>query len=149
MEKSKVMLNENLLGNDKKDVEIARLKYTIERFKEYDEDRKKKYSEALTKIGALESYIQELEDTNQIGELKAKIIQQRDTIRRYNALIKTKGITEIPETEEEWNELDEGMKYSDIKKKNKELRKEIKKLKDTVSKLLYENSRLKEEMGRK
>ena len=144
MEKSKVMLNENLLGNDKKDVEIARLKYTIERFKEYDEDRKKKYSEALTKIGALESYIQELEDISQIGELKAKIIRQRDEIRRLNTVIEAKKI-ELPGTEDDWDELDKSKKYIDIKKKNKELRKEIKDLKDAMARLVYENNKLKEE----
>lgn len=138
------MLNENLLGNDKKDVEIARLKYTIERFKEYDEDRKKKYSEALTKIGALESYIQELEDISQIGELKAKIIRQRDEIRRLNTVIEAKKI-ELPGTEDDWDELDKSKKYIDIKKKNKELRKEIKDLKDAMARLVYENNKLKEE----
>lgn len=138
------MLNENLLGNDKKDVEIARLKYTIERFKEYDEDRKKKYSAALEKIGALESYIQELEDTNQIGELKAKVIRQRNEIRRLNTVIKAEKI-ELPGTEDDWDELDKSKKYIDIKKKNKELRKEIKDLKDAMARLVYENNKLKEE----
>ena len=48
------MLNEHLF-DDKKDIEIARLKKVIEDFKEYDEKRKRYYAEKMRRLGELES----------------------------------------------------------------------------------------------
>lgn len=45
------MLNEDLL--DDKDIIIARLKLAIEKFKEYDIERKKYYSNVLIELGKL------------------------------------------------------------------------------------------------
>lgn len=58
---------------DKKDFIIAVLKSKINRFKEYDAERKKHYAGLEQKIGELESYIDELEDGSTIASLNNKI----------------------------------------------------------------------------
>lgn len=69
------MLNADLLSLE--DIKAARLQRRIENlekqisdFKEYDKARKKYYGRCLTKLGELESYVQELEDGTAIEELK-------------------------------------------------------------------------------
>ena len=49
------MLNEKLF-DDPKDAEIARLKMTIEKFKEYDKERKKYYADKMQRLGELLKY---------------------------------------------------------------------------------------------
>lgn len=77
------MLNEDLFF-DKKDLEIAKLKQTIERFKKYDKNRnqnyKKEISELKIEIGKLKSYIEELESNKDIEKLKTKIKNQKEVI---------------------------------------------------------------------
>lgn len=77
------MLNEDLFF-DKKDLEIAKLKQTIDRFKKYDKNRnqnyKKEISELKIEIGKLKSYIEELESNKDIEKLKTKIKNQKEVI---------------------------------------------------------------------
>lgn len=90
------MRNKDLF-NDEKDLEIARLKYTIKKFKEYDEERKEFYKKKMRRLGELESYIEELKDTteeDEVGKLKAKIARQKEELKRLNILVQYKEIIE-------------------------------------------------------
>lgn len=129
-------MNRDLIG-DEKDREIARLKFIIEKFKKYDEERKEYYSKKLERLGVLESYVEELEDTSEIGKLKSIIVRQKDELRKLNAVIIAKKI-DTTKTEEEWNNVDISMKISRLKEENKKLREEIKNLRETIGKLIYE-----------
>lgn len=77
------MLNEELFF-DKKDLEIAKLKQSIARFKKLDKNRnqnhKKEISELKVEIGKLKSYIEELESDKDLEKLKTKIKNQREVI---------------------------------------------------------------------
>lgn len=77
------MLNEELFF-DKKDLEIAKLKQLIARFKKYDKNRnknhKKEISELKIEIGKLKSYIEELESDKDLEKLRTKIKNQRESI---------------------------------------------------------------------
>lgn len=129
-------MNRDLI-EDEKDREIVRLKFIIEKFKKYDEERKEYYSKKLERLGVLESYVEELEDTSEIGKLKSIIVRQKDELRKLNAVIIAKKI-DTPKTEEEWNNVDISMKISRLKEENKKLREEIKNLRKTIGKLVYE-----------
>lgn len=77
------MLNEELFF-DKKDLEIAKLKQLIARFKKHDKNRnqnhKKEISELKIEIGKLKSYIEELESDKDLEKLKTRIKNQREVI---------------------------------------------------------------------
>ena len=77
------MLNEELFF-DKKDLEIAKLKQSIDRFKKYDKNRnqnhKKEIKELKIEIGKLKSYVEELESDKDLEKLKTKIKNQREVI---------------------------------------------------------------------
>ena len=77
------MLNEELFF-DKKDLEIAKLKQSIDRFKKYDKNRnknhKKEISELKIEIGKLKSYVEELESDKDLEKLKTRIKNQKEVI---------------------------------------------------------------------
>lgn len=77
------MLNEELFF-DKKDLEIAKLKQSIDRFKKYDKNRnqnyKKEIKELKIEIGKLKSYVEELESDKDLEKLRTKIKNQREVI---------------------------------------------------------------------
>jgi hypothetical protein len=77
------MLNEELFF-DKKDLEIAKLKQSITRFKKLDKNRnqnhKKEISELKIEIGKLKSYIEELESDKDLEKLKTRIKNQKEVI---------------------------------------------------------------------
>lgn len=77
------MLNEELFF-DKKDLEIAKLKQSIARFKKYDKNRnqnhKKEISELKIEIGKLKSYIEELESDKDSKKLRTRIKNQKEVI---------------------------------------------------------------------
>ena len=77
------MLNEELFF-DKKDLEIAKLKQSIARFKKLDKNRnqnhKKEISELKVEIGKLKSYIEELESDKDLEKLKTRIKNQKEVI---------------------------------------------------------------------
>lgn len=90
------MRNKDLF-NDEKDLEIARLKYTIKKFKEYDEERKEFYKKKMRRLGELEAYVEELKDASEeseVGKLRAKITRQKEELKRLNTLIQYKEIIE-------------------------------------------------------
>jgi ppGpp synthetase/RelA/SpoT-type nucleotidyltranferase len=73
------MLNEELFETQK-DLEIAKLKYTIESFKKYDIERKQYISILEIEVGKLKSYIEELEGDESVKSLRAKIKNQKEVI---------------------------------------------------------------------
>ena len=77
------MLNEELFF-DKKDLEIAKLKQSIDRFKKYDKNRnqnhKKEISELKIEIDKLKSYIEELESNKDLEKLRTRIKNQKEVI---------------------------------------------------------------------
>ena len=93
------MLNEDLFL-DQKDREIARLKAIIEQFKRYDKERKEYYSSKLIRLGQLESYVQEInnsiEDKNEkdktILRLNQIIHNQRTELRSLQEIMSRKNI---------------------------------------------------------
>lgn len=74
------MLNEELFETPK-DLEIAKLKYTIESFKKYDVERKQYISTLEIEVGKLKSYIEELEGDESVKSLRAKIKNQKEVIK--------------------------------------------------------------------
>lgn len=72
------MLNEELF--DPKDLEIAKLKQSIKRFKKYDKKRKKYYTNLEQEINVLKAYIQKLEGDETVKSLRKKTKDQKETI---------------------------------------------------------------------
>lgn len=70
------MRNEELF-DDKKDIQIAQLKLTIAKFKNYDEERKKYYEKHMRRLGELESLFCEMQDTTVEG-MKAKFLEKEN-----------------------------------------------------------------------
>ena len=66
---------------------IENLEKTIEAFKEYDAERKQYYSELITKIAELESYIEELEAKHGIVHMKERLRKSKDANKALQAKI--------------------------------------------------------------
>lgn len=132
------MLNENLIG--KKDAEIARLKIAIEKFKEYDNNRKEYYKTKLQKLGELEALLDEIDSSK--DKLKQKIITQRKEIKHLSDIIRVSKIEENRTPEE----LAEIVTFDSIKVENKKLRAENKKLKEDISRLISTNVQLTKQL---
>ena len=85
--KLKIMLNEDLLTPNEIKVyklrkKISKLEKTIQDFKEYDAKRKEYYKDLEIKVGQLESYIEEIEDTSKILELNKKYREQLSILNK-------------------------------------------------------------------
>lgn len=125
------MLNKELLGSQK-DVEIARLKMTIEKFKEYDRKRTEHYAEKMQRLGELEAFIAELEDGKSESSMRAKIVRQADEIRKLRKHIQVHGI-ETNRTEEELTEI---ISRDNLKTQVRKWRREAKRLKKENTELI-------------
>lgn len=125
------MLNKDLFDSAK-DAEIAKLKQAIERFKAYDKQRQEYYSSSIQRLGELESYISELEDSKRSDNLEAVISQQRATIRHLNKLIQVYKI----ERDRNIQALDEEITLDNIKRENESLRSQLKSLRKTNKELV-------------
>lgn len=125
------MLNKDLFDSAK-DAEIAKLKQAIERFKAYDKQRQEYYSSSIQRLGELESYISELEDSKRSNNLEAVISQQRATIRHLNKLIQVYKI----ERDRNIQTLDEEITLDNIKRENESLRSQLKSLRKTNKELV-------------
>lgn len=125
------MLNKDLFDSAK-DAEIAKLKQAIERFKAYDKHRQEYYSSSMQRLGELESYISELEDSKRSDNLEAVISQQRATIRHLNKLIQVYKI----ERDRNIQTLDEEITLDNIKRENESLRSQLKSLRKTNKELV-------------
>ena len=117
------MLNKKLF-DDPKDAEIARLKMTIEKFKEYDKERKKYYADKMQRLGELESYVQEVCTETEIGKLKSQII---DLKRQLGALSLKVQVYRIEENRTP-EELSDIISRDCLRQKNKQLTDEVVKL---------------------
>ena len=65
------------------------LKECIQAYKNYDSNRKAYYSKKLSELGQMQSYVQELEDTNflalEIKKLKGELNRLNKVVLRYKA----------------------------------------------------------------
>lgn len=117
------MLNKKLF-EDPKDAEIARLKMCIEKFKEYDKERKDYYAKKMQRLGELESYVQELDTETEIGKLKDTIMGLRKEVSRLSKEIQVRRIEETRTDEE----LSEVLSRDALRQRNKKLTEEVVKL---------------------
>lgn len=124
------MLNKDLI--DPKDIEIAKLKLTIEKFKKYDAERKQYYSNALQRLGELESYVEELEADSVIPKLKEIVTEQRKQLGYLNRVI-TANQYQLFNND---YTLTSAITVNELKERNKVLGKEIKNLRKTVKELV-------------
>lgn len=137
------MLNEDLFL-DQKDKEIARLKATIEQFKKYDKERKEYYSSKLIRLGQLESYVQEINNSIEDKDEKDKTIlrlnqiihNQRTELRSLQKIMSQKNI-DIEQEKENLETID----LVKLKKELKTLKDENIKLKKEIGNLVYRLSK--------
>ena len=135
---------------DKKDFIIAVLKSKINRFKEYDAERKKHYAGLEQKIGELESYIDELENglgieslNNKIQSLENEIEKQNLKIRELRAKVNI-SLFDDTKSFEELESIANNLKdFNSMKLAIKDLKKRLKDNKKTISDLIYELTQAK------
>lgn len=125
------MINKKLF-DDPKDAEIARLKMTIEKFKEYDKERKKYYADKMQRLGELESYVQELDTETEIGKLKDTIMGLRKEVSRLSKEIQVRRIEETRTDEE----LSDVLSRDALRQRNRKLTEEVVKLRKERSKYI-------------
>lgn len=130
--------------NDKKDFIIALLKRKINKFKEYDSERKKHYAGLEQKVGELESYIDELENGLGIDSLNNKIQSLEKKVEKQNLIIKelqTKVVISLFDGTKSFKELEsiaDNLKtFNSMRLTIKSLRKQLKDNKSTISDLIY------------
>lgn len=122
------MLNKKLF-DDPKDAEIARLKMTIEKFKEYDKERKEYYAKKMQRLGELESYVEELDTETEIGKLKSQIIDLKKQLGALSLKMQVYRIEEKRTPEE----LSDIISRDCLRQKNKQLNAEVVKLRKEKS----------------
>ena len=127
------MLNENLLTLDEIEIyklkkKVSKLEKIIQDFKEYDLKRKEYYKDLEIKVGQLESYIEEIEDTSKILELNKKYKEQLTILNKKVYLNK---IAELSD-EEIVNLYDNKTLKEQLKKRDSE----IKRLREANSQLI-------------
>lgn len=123
------MINEDLL--DPKDAKIFKLEKLIEKFKAYDEERKKYYSEALIELGMLRSELDELRD-------ESKTVKKVHNLKNENARLRA--IINKHKLSEEIN-LQE-INVIELQEQIKSLRNENNKLKKFNTQLIKDNNDL-------
>lgn len=127
------MLNKDLFFEDKKDIEISRLKKVIQEFKKYDEERKSYYTEKMRRLGELESFF--LEVTEAKGErkdLEKIVLRQKMRISELDRIIQAHKIEEVRSPEE----LQEIVDTHSLKEQNRDLRKRVKNLCEANERLI-------------
>lgn len=117
------MLNEGLFDSPK-DAEIARLRLTIERFREYDRRRTAYYAERMRRLGELESFVSELEDCGDESSVRARIARLEAEFRKLRKHVHLHGI----ETRRTEAELDEAITSDGLRRKCKKLGREVERL---------------------
>lgn len=122
------MLNKKLF-DDPKDAEIARLKITIEKFKEYDKERKDYYAKKMQRLGELESYVQEIDTETEIGKLKDTIMRLRKEVSRLTKVVQ---VNQIEEKRTD-DELSYTISCEALRQRNKALTEEVVKLRKEKS----------------
>lgn len=132
------MLNKELF-EDPKDAEIARLKMCIEKFKEYDKERKDYYAKKMRRLGELESFVQEIDTETEIGKLKEEIMRLRKEVSRLSKEINVRRIEETRTDEE----LSDVLSRDALRQRNRKLNEEVAKLRkersEWITKRLKQN----------
>ena len=130
----------------KEQVEIAKLKTCIQKFKEYDAARKKHYAALEQEIGILQSEKAELEDTIKALNNKSELIAKIEKLKTKNKNLKDtvnqlqKRIEIGKANKEEWALMSDVTQAHEIYKrlcKIKDQTKTIKQLRDTNCELAY------------
>lgn len=127
------MLNEDLLTLDEVEIyklkkKVSKLEKIIQDFKEYDLKRKEYYKDLEIKVGQLESYIEEIENTSKILELNKKYKEQLTILNKKVYLNK---IAELSD-EEIVNLYDNKTLKEQLEKRDSE----IKRLREANSQLI-------------
>lgn len=123
-------MNPDLL--DPKEIIIGKLKSKIEAFKKYDKERQAYYKDALTRLGQLESYFDEV-DTD--GSLRKKIEQQRTELSRLLTLLKYSKIEDIPNVDLQKAIIEIDSLRAQLTKANAKIVRQQKSINDLIYKL--------------
>lgn len=129
------MLNSDLFTPEERQIlklkaKISKLEDTIEAFKKYDKQRKEYYSSLSKKVGELESYISELEDTNRLAYLNKIYKQQLAALNKKHYLSKIEDLNTL--------QVNDLFTIENLKKQVKDKDELIKSLKTTISQLITE-----------
>lgn len=129
------MLNSDLFTPEERQIlelkaKISKLEDTIEAFKKYDKQRKEYYSSLSKKVGELESYISELEDTNRLARLNKIYKQQLTALNKKHYLSKIEDLNTL--------QVNDLFTIENLKKQVKDKDELIKSLKTTISQLITE-----------
>lgn len=130
------MLNSDLFTPEERQIlklkaKISKLEDTIAAFKKYDKQRKEYYNSLSTKVGELESYISELEDTNRLAHLNKIYKQQLAALNKKHYLSKIEDLNTL--------QVNDLFTIENLKKQVKDKDELIKSLKTTISQLITEN----------
>lgn len=132
------ILNKDLF-DDPHDLEIAKLKFTISKFKEYDQKRKEYYKSVIEENEQLR---QELED-RKTSEKDELIKQLRAKVKALNIRLANYGLSMDGISEEDIARMREENRLRGWKLQIKHLNTEVRKLKDTNYMLICELSQEK------
>ena len=128
------------LFDDPRDLEIAKLKFTISKFKEYDQKWKEYYKSVIEENEQLR---QELED-RKTSEKDELIKQLRAKVKALNIKLTNHGLSMDGISEEDIARMREENRLREWKLQIKHLNAEVRKLKDTNNMLICELSQEKE-----
>ena len=130
------------LYDDPRDLEIAKLRFTISKFKEYDQKRKDYYKSVIEEN---ESMRQELEDKETPACKKDKLIKQlRARVNALNIKLTNYGLSMNGVSVEEIARMREENRLNAWKLQIKRLNTEVRRLKDENFTLIYKLNQEKE-----
>ena len=138
------MLNKNLFTSQ--ELEILKLKARIEylqkqikAFKQYDEERKEYYKNAMQELGELQSFKFEFEDSHpmikELRDLVKKLTNDFNSIKCENRTLRYK--VECFKIQEDFDPTPQDVKIARLKEANKKLEEQVKKQKQTINELIY------------
>lgn len=138
------MLNKNLFTSQ--ELEILKLKARIEylqkqikAFKQYDEERKEYYKNAMQELGELQSFKFEFEDSHpmikELRDLVKKLTNDFNSIKCENRTLRYK--VECFKIQEDFDPTPQDVKIARLKEANKKLEEQVKKQKQTINEVIY------------
>lgn len=138
------MLNENLFTSQ--ELEILKLKARIEylqkqikAFKQYDEERKEYYKNAMLELGELQSFKFEFEDSHpiikELKDLVKKLTNDFNSIKCENRTLRYK--VECFKIQDDFDPTPQNVQIARLKEANKKLEEQVKKQKQTINELIY------------
>jgi predicted nucleic acid-binding Zn-ribbon protein len=124
------------LYDDPRDLEIAKLRFTISKFKEYDQKRKDYYKSVIEENERMK---QELEDKETPTCKKDELIKQlRAKVKALNIRLTNYGLSMDGITDEDIARMREENRLNAWKLQINRLNAEVRRLKDTNFTLVYE-----------